>query len=90
MGPSGKGSGRKSNRANLNCPHRQRKHYAKNMCMSCYHRGGRTKKAWSCPHNHRVHYSKGLCQNCYLADYYQQRKANNLLKPRKKKGAVAA
>lgn len=56
--------------------------------MSCYHRSGRTKKAWACPHNFRIHYSKGLCQNCYLASYYQERKAKKQLKPRKAKGGT--
>ena len=46
------------------------KHYAKNMCITCYHRVGRTKKAWACSHSDKLHYSKGLCQNCYLATYY--------------------
>ena len=41
------------------------------MCINCYHRRGRTKKAWGCPHKDKLHYSKGLCQNCYLAKYYQ-------------------
>jgi hypothetical protein len=56
------------------CPHKSRKHYAKNMCINCYHRRGRTKKAWACSHNEKLHYSKGLCQNCYLSRYYRQRK----------------
>ena len=63
---------------NLSCPHGSRRHYAKNMCMNCYHRSGRTKKAWACSHNSKLHYSKGLCQNCYLANYYRERKAKNL------------
>ena len=48
------------------------------MCMNCYHRSGRTKKAWACHHRNKLHYSKGLCQNCYLANYYRERKAKNL------------
>jgi hypothetical protein len=56
------------------CPHKGRKHYAKNMCINCYHRRGRTKKAWACIHSEKLHYSKGLCQNCYLSRYYRQRK----------------
>jgi len=59
----------------IKCPHKSRKHYAKNMCINCYHRRGRTKKAWACSHKDRLHYSKGLCQNCYLAKYYRKRKA---------------
>lgn len=69
------------------CPHKERKHYAKNMCINCYHRRGRTKKAWACPHNDRLHYSKGLCQNCYLAKYYRNRKAAKTRRPAKKAGS---
>ena len=46
--------------------------------MSCYHRIGRTKKAWACPHPYKLHYSKGLCQNCYLSKYYHDKKAERL------------
>lgn len=66
----------KKKREIINCPHKTKKHYAKNMCITCYHRRGRTKKAWACPHSDKLHYSKGLCQNCYLARYYQNRKAS--------------
>lgn len=45
----------------MHCPHVNRRHYAKRMCMSCYHRVGRTKKAWACKHTNKLHYSKGLC-----------------------------
>ena len=65
------------------CPHKSRKHYAKNMCINCYHRKGRTKKAWACSHKDRLHYSKGLCQNCYLAKYYRKRKDAKTKKPAK-------
>jgi len=58
----------------VSCPHKSRRHYAKSMCINCYHRRGRTKKAWACVHVEKLHYSKGLCQNCYLAKYYRQRK----------------
>ena len=58
--------------------------------MSCYHRTGRTKKAWACGHDNKLHYSKGLCQNCYLANYYQERKAKNTLKTKKPKGDKAS
>jgi hypothetical protein len=44
------------------------------MCINCYHRRGRTKKAWACQHSEKLHYSKGLCQNCYLSRYYRTRK----------------
>ena len=43
------------------------------MCENCYHRLGRTKKAWLCSHTRKVHYSKGLCKYCYLANYYKNR-----------------
>lgn len=69
---------------NAGCPHGARRHYAKSMCMNCYHRSGRTKKAWACPHSNKLHYSKGLCQNCYLANYYRERKAKNLKNKREK------
>jgi hypothetical protein len=48
-----------------NCEHVDRKHYAKGLCSSCYHKEGRTKLAWNCPHNDRVLYAKGCCQECY-------------------------
>jgi hypothetical protein len=56
------------------------------MCINCYHRRGRTKKAWACSHDDRLHYSKGLCQNCYLAKYYRNRKEKKTKKPAKKAG----
>ena len=55
------------------CPHKDRRYYAKGMCVNCYHRRGRTKKAWLCPHTRKTHYSKGLCKYCYLASYYKNR-----------------
>ena len=58
----------------LKCPHTDRKHYAKNMCHNCYHRRGKTKKAFACEHKDKSHYSNGMCQNCYLAKYYLKRK----------------
>jgi hypothetical protein len=48
-----------------NCEHVDRKHYAKGLCSSCYHKGGRTKLAYNCPHYDRVMYAKGRCQECY-------------------------
>jgi hypothetical protein len=47
------------------CRHKDRKHYAKNMCYNCYHREGRAKKAWVCEHANRPHYAHGMCHNCY-------------------------
>ncbi len=49
-----------------NCEHTERKHYAKGLCSSCYHKGGRTKKSWNCDHKDRVHYAKGCCHECYI------------------------
>eukprot|EP00826_Nyctotherus_ovalis_P037575 TRINITY_DN3437_c0_g1_i16.p3 TRINITY_DN3437_c0_g1~~TRINITY_DN3437_c0_g1_i16.p3 ORF type:complete len:132 (-),score=28.78 TRINITY_DN3437_c0_g1_i16:69-464(-) len=60
------------------CPHKDRKHYAKGMCSNCYHRQGRTKKAWNCPHTSKAHYSKGKCQTCYLFEYHQDKKVSKL------------
>lgn len=56
------------------CPHKDREHYAKNMCHNCYHRRGKSKMAHGCGHPHKQHYSQGMCQNCYLAKYYIKRK----------------
>lgn len=53
------------------CPHTNRKHYAKNMCSSCYRKFGRKEYATKCEHTDRLNYSIGMCQTCYLADYHQ-------------------
>lgn len=65
------------------CPHKDRKHYAKNMCNNCYHKQGRNKKATKCPHRDRQNYAKGKCQNCYLNDYHKvkRRMKKESLKP---------
>jgi len=55
------------------CPHTKRKHYAKNMCSSCYRKFGRNQNAWKCEHTDRLLYSMGMCQTCYLADYHKKR-----------------
>lgn len=55
------------------CPHTNRKHYAKNMCSSCYRKFGRNQYATKCGHTDRLLYSMGMCQTCYLADYHQRR-----------------
>ena len=55
------------------CPHKDRKHYAKNMCSSCYRRYGRNQNATKCGHTDRLLYSMGMCQTCYMADYHQRR-----------------
>jgi C4-type Zn-finger protein len=61
------------------CPHTHRKHYAKNMCSSCYRKYGRNQTAWACPHRDRLLYSMGMCQTCYLSDYHK-RKVTTALK----------
>ena len=35
------------------CPHTNRKHYAKNMCSSCYRKYGRNTFAFKCQHTDR-------------------------------------
>ena len=55
------------------CPHTNRKHYAKNMCSSCYRKFGRNQLAWNCEHTDRLNYSVGMCQTCYLSDYHKKR-----------------
>ena len=65
------------------CEHTDKTYYAKGMCVNCYHRQGRTKKAWSCPHKSRIHYSKGLCKYCYLAEYYKTSSGNSIKQKRK-------
>ena len=60
---------RKSFKQITDCPHEDRKHYAKNMCYTCYHRQGREKKAWVCEHSTHAHYALGLCHNCYQNKY---------------------
>ena len=56
------------------CDHLDRKHYAKKMCHSCYHRKGKSRMAHACEHKTKPHYSNGMCQTCYLAQYYRRRK----------------
>ena len=60
------------------CPHTEERHFCKGMCFRCYHRSGRTKKAWACEHTAQLLYSKGLCRTCYLAIKYRSRKAERL------------
>ena len=55
------------------CPHVNRKHYAKNMCSSCYRKFGRNQYATNCEHTDRLLYSMGMCQTCYLSDYHKRR-----------------
>ena len=56
------------------CHHKDRKHYARNMCSNCYHKQGRIKKAWLCIHKNKPHYAKGKCHICYLNCYNQVNK----------------
>jgi hypothetical protein len=56
------------------CPHKGAKHYAKNMCSSCYHSKGRSKRAWKCEHIDQAHYALGVCQVCYQANYFLKKK----------------
>mmetsp|Transcript_20870 Transcript_20870/g.38726 ORF Transcript_20870/g.38726 Transcript_20870/m.38726 type:complete len:129 (-) Transcript_20870:100-486(-) len=65
----------RSKMKNTACPHRSRKHYAKNMCNNCYHRFGRDKYAVNCPHHDRKLYARGMCQICYLYNYHLTRAA---------------
>jgi hypothetical protein len=55
------------------CPHTDKKHYAKKMCINCYHKCGRTKLAWKCSHKQRLHYAKGKCHLCYLHQLSQRK-----------------
>lgn len=59
------------------CEHVNRKHYAKGLCSTCYHREGRTKLAWRCEHKDKLHYAKGCCQECYLL-FHSKRGKNKL------------
>ncbi|CAI2359169.1 unnamed protein product [Moneuplotes crassus] len=90
--PSEAGTNRK--RMNVfKCPHKDRKHYAKNMCNNCYHKLGRNKKATACPHTDRQNYAKGKCQNCYLNDYHKNKRKQikqALLAEEEKKGRTVS
>ena len=55
------------------CPHIHRKHYAKNMCSSCYRKNGRDTLAFNCQHEDRPAYSMGMCQPCYITDYHRRK-----------------
>lgn len=59
------------------CPHKESKHYAKNMCYNCYHREGRAKKAWACEHVNRSHYAHGMCHNCYQTTHIEKIKQSS-------------
>lgn len=72
----GKPSNRKT-KVVTKCEHKNRKHYAKGLCSTCYHKGGRTKKAWKCEHKNKLHYAKGCCQECYIT-FHSKRGLNKL------------
>lgn len=72
-------------KTNTACPHKDRKHYAKNMCNNCYHRQGRTKLAWACLHTDRHMYAKGKCQFCYLQEYHSLRLYRKKIKKQSKR-----
>ena len=57
------------------CPHPERKHYAKGMCNYCYHTYGRTKLATACKHFDRKSYAKSMCHSCYQTYKWQQERA---------------
>ena len=61
---------------NTKCPHKSAKHYAKNMCSTCYHSKGRVKRAWKCPHTEAYHYALGLCHICYQENYSRNKKSD--------------
>eukprot|EP00347_Sterkiella_histriomuscorum_P000559 403375380 len=63
------------------CPHVNRKHYAKNMCSSCYRKYGRNQNAWNCVHHDRLLYSMGMCQTCYLSDYHKRKCKSSAVAP---------
>ena len=67
------------------CEHTDRKHYAKGLCSTCYHKGGRTKLAWNCEHRDKLHYAKGCCQECYLQFHSKRGKKFNKRKALKRK-----
>lgn len=58
-----------------NCRHTNRKHYAKGLCSTCYHKTGRTKLSWNCKHTDQLHYAKGCCQECYLTFHSKRGKS---------------
>ena len=62
---------------NTKCPHKSAKHYAKNMCSTCYHSKGRIKRAWKCPHIDSYHYALGLCRMCYQENYSKTKKSED-------------
>ena len=54
-----------SNREITNCPHTDRRYYAKGMCHLCYRNSDEYPRA-AC-HPDKPHMAKGMCKNCYDA-----------------------
>jgi len=67
-----KGNNTKKIKREILCEHTEESHYAKNLCLACYHKYGRSTKPWKC--DHEVMYAKGLCKLCYLNHYYKNKK----------------
>lgn len=62
---------------NSQCPHPERKHYAKNMCSACYHKTARPSRAWKCQHRLLPLYAKGRCHDCYVTYYYGRKSSSS-------------
>ena len=61
-----------------NCPHPDRKHYAKGMCNYCYNLNGRKYNATNCKHLDKKNYARGLCRQCYT-NYMRRRQKEKIL-----------
>lgn len=57
------------------CPHTDQKYYAKGMCVNCYFKFGREKRAICCPDKPK--YARDLCQNCYMKKYSKGKRKQN-------------
>ena len=55
------------------CPHRDRKYYARGMCKSCYNAYGKVNYATECAHSNKMVYALKKCQKCYSKDRYSSR-----------------
>jgi len=56
----------KENKSRINnCPHTDKKYYAKGMCNRCYHYYGRAQMATGCPHKDAKAYALNMCLKCY-------------------------
>lgn len=45
------------------------------MCVNCYFKSGREKRATCCPDKPK--YAKGFCQNCYMKKYSKDKRQQN-------------